>query len=88
MEFIPVGTWRKNIGISNGDKERDKMKIKSIHKANELFGLDLACVFTKNGNYNDKKSDDDIADSINVYASTRNKYRCSVKTMGRRRGNI
>lgn len=86
MEFVPVGTWRKNIGISKGETDRDSMKIKSIYKANELFGLDLKCVFTKGGNYNGDKSDDDIADSINVYASTRNKYK--IKTFGRKGSNV
>ena len=84
-EFISVSTWRKNIGLFDGTekgKERDEMKVKSLHKANELFGLDLACVFTKSGNYNGDKSDDDISDSILVYCSTRDKYR--VKKFGSR----
>lgn len=85
MNFITVGMWRHNIGISTGDKDRDSMKVKSLHKANELFDLDLACVFTKGGNYNGDKSDDDIADSINLYASTRKKYQVPIKHFGKRR---
>ena len=47
----------------------------------KLFGLNLACVFTKSGNYNGIKSDDDISDAILVYASTRDKYK--IKRFGR-----
>lgn len=78
IEFIAVSTWRRNIGLFDGTekgKERDEMKVKSIRKANELFDLDLACIFTKSGKYNPKKSDDDIADSILIYCSTRDKYK-------------
>lgn len=78
IEFIPVSTWRKDIGLFDGTekgKERDEMKVKSIRKANELFGIDLALTFTRTGKYNPKKSDDDIADSIMVYCSTRTKYK-------------
>jgi len=82
--FKAVGTWRKDIGISCGEKDRDHMKIKSIEKANELFGLNLNCVLTKSGNYNGNKSDDDIADSILIYASTRDKYKVEQKHFGRR----
>jgi Holliday junction resolvasome RuvABC endonuclease subunit len=77
VEFIDVGTWRKNIGLYDGTKEgkeRDVLKAHSIQKANELFGLDLKCIYTKSGNYNSDKSDDDISDSILIYASTRPKY--------------
>lgn len=78
MNFISVSTWRKEIGLFDGTekgKERDNMKIKSIQKANELFNIELSLVFTKNGNYNGDKSDDDISDSILIYCSTRNKYK-------------
>ena len=84
IEFIHVNTWRKNIGISDGDKDRDNKKIRSIEKANELFGLELPCVFTKFGNYNPQKSADDEADAILVYASTLDEYRVKVRTIGRR----
>ena len=30
IEFVGVGTWRKNIGISTGERDRNSMKIKSI----------------------------------------------------------
>lgn len=83
VDFISVGTWRKNIGISCGGKERDEMKVKSIQKANELFNINLSLVFTKNGNYNPNKSDDDISDSILIYCSTRDKYKVK-KGFGRR----
>lgn len=84
--FISVSNWRTNIGLFDGTekgKERDEMKVKSIHKANELFGLNLQCVFTKGGNYNGSKSDDDISDSILIYASTRDKYKIKKKSFGR-----
>lgn len=77
IEFIPVATWRRKIGLFDGTvegKERDNLKIHSIKKANKLFDLDLQCVLTKGGNYNPEKSDDDISDSILIYASTREKY--------------
>lgn len=84
VEFINVNTWRKNIGISDGDKNRDNKKIRSIEKANELFGLELPCVFTKFGNYNSIKSADDEADAILVYASTLEKYKVEIRHIGRR----
>lgn len=77
IEFISVATWRKNIGLFDGTekgKERDEMKIKSIRKANELFGINLPLEFTKSGNFNSKKSNDDTADAILLYCSTRDKY--------------
>lgn len=77
VNFIRVGAWRKKIGLFDGTKEgkeRDILKQHSIEKANELFGLDLNCVFTKSGKYNGSKSDDDISDSILIFASTREKY--------------
>lgn len=87
IEFRSVSSWRSDIGLFDGTKEgkeRDNMKIKSIQRANELFGLDLACVFTRNGKYNESKSDDDISDGILVYASTLDKYKVKKKTFGRR----
>ena len=87
IEFIPVSTWRSNIGLYNGTeegKERDNLKIASIIKANELFGIDLKCLYTRNGTYKSKGSDDDIADSILVYASTRDKYKIKSKSFGRK----
>lgn len=96
IEFIGVSTWRKNIGLFDGTekgKERDEMKVKSIKKANELFGIDLALTFTRTGKYNPKKSDDDIADSIMVFCSTRKKYKkkennfiSRYKASGKRKG--
>lgn len=91
IEFISVSTWRSHIGLYNGTskgKERDNLKINSINLANEIFKLDLKCVFTKSGKYNEKKSDDDISDSILLYASTRKKY-CNRKRgiFGRKEDN-
>lgn len=72
---ITVSKWRKDIGINIGDKHRDVKKVKSIKLANEMFNLHLALEFTKSGRYSEEKSDDDIADSILLYASTRDKYK-------------
>lgn len=72
VQFIPVSTWRSDIGLYDGStegKERDNLKQHSIEKANELFGLDLKYVSKSS-----KKNDDDISDSILIYASTREKY--------------
>ncbi len=83
IKFVNVNTWRKDIGISDGSKDRDSKKIRSIEKANELFNIELPCVFTKFGNYNALKSADDEADAILVYASTLDKYRVK-RGIGRR----
>lgn len=83
-EFIQVATWRSNLGLLDEKKNRDELKVKSLELANKLFGLNLACVFTKNGNYNGNKSDDDISDAILVYASTREKYKIEKKIFGRK----
>ena len=48
----------------------------------DTFKINLNCVLTKSGRYNEKKSDDDIADSILLYASNFDKY-CNKK-----RGNF
>lgn len=85
LTLIPVSTWRKNIGLYDGTREgmeRDNMKIHSIQKANDLFNLDLKICYTKSGKYNGDKSDDDIADSILLYASNIHKY-CKTKGFGK-----
>ena len=83
IQYINVGTWRKNIGINNGkDQRRNAKKIKSIEKANELFNLDLPLEFTSSGNYKENGSDD-IADSILLYCSTRDKYKVKGKSFGK-----
>lgn len=84
IQFIEVGTWRKNIGISTGDKNREAKKIKSIEKANELFNLSLPINYTKGGNYKEEGSDD-ISDSILLYCSTRNKYKVQPKSFGKKK---
>ena len=91
IEFISVSTWRSHIGLYDGTakgKERDNLKVNSIKLANEIFDIDLKYTITKSGNYNDKKSDDDIADSILLYASTIKKY-CERKRgkFGRKESN-
>ena len=75
FESIRVDQWRKAIGINTGDKHRDVKKVQSLRLANKMFSLDLNIVFTKNGTYSEEKSDDDVADAILLYASTREKYR-------------
>ena len=83
IQYINVGTWRKNIGINSGkDQRRNAKKIKSIEKANELFNLDLPLEFTSSGNYKENGSDD-IADSILLYCSTRDKYKVKGKSFGK-----
>ena len=83
IEDIEVSTWRKNIGINEGkDQRRNAKKIKSIEKANELFGLDLPIEFTQGGNYKSNGSDD-ISDAILIYSSTRDKYKKKLKSFGR-----
>lgn len=83
IEYINVGTWRKNIGINSGkDQRRNAKKIKSIEKANELFGLNLPLEFTSGGNYKENGSDD-ISDSILLFCSTRDKYRVKTKSFGK-----
>lgn len=60
IEFISVGTWRKKVGLFDGNGiKREDMKFKSIEKANELFGLNLKWVSKSS-----KKNEDDISDSI------------------------
>ena len=83
IEYINVGTWRKNIGINDGkDQRRDAKKIKSIEKANELFNINLPLEFTSGGNYKPCGSDD-ISDAINLYSSTRDKYKVKLKSFGK-----
>lgn len=87
VEFIPVSTWRSNISLYDGTeegKERDNLKIASIDKANKMFSLDLKKVFTRTGKFKSGFSDDDISDSILVYASTRDKYKIKSKSFGRK----
>ena len=83
IEYIAVGTWRKNIGINDGkDQRRNAKKIKSIEKANELFSLNLPLEFTSGGNYKENGSDD-ISDAILLGAQTRDKYRVKPKSFGK-----
>lgn len=75
IDFIPVSTWRKNIGMFSGDtadQKRDKLKENSIKLANQMFNLNL--IFVSPGS---SKNDDDISDSILIAASTMKKYRVS-----------
>ena len=83
VEYINVGTWRKNLGINDGkDQRRNAKKIKSIEKANELFNINLPLEFTSGGNYKENGSDD-IADACNIYASLCDKYRVKTKSFGK-----
>lgn len=83
IEYIAVGTWRKNIGINSGkDQRRNAKKIKSIEKANELFGLDLPIEYTSGGNFKENGSDD-ISDSILLYSSVCDKYKIKTKSFGK-----
>lgn len=83
VEYIGVGAWRKNLGINDGkDQRRNAKKIKSIEKANELFNINLPLEFTSGGNYKENGSDD-IADAINIYASTCDKYKIKTKSFGK-----
>ena len=83
IEYISVGTWRKNIGINSGkDQRRNAKKIKSIEKANELFNLNLPLEFTSGGNYKENGSDD-ISDSILLYSSLCDKYKVKLKSFGK-----
>lgn len=85
ISFQAVGTWRKLIGISTGDKTRDEMKQKSILKCNELFGTSYEIHYTKGGKY--KSEWDDITDSVLIYASTFEKYQ-QVKSFGKKRKEV
>lgn len=83
VEYISVGTWRKNIGINSGkDQRRNVKKIKSIEKANELFNLNLPLEFTSGGNYKENGSDD-ISDAILLYSSLCDKYKVKGKSFGK-----
>lgn len=83
IEYIAVGTWRKNIGTNDGkDQRRNAKKIKSIEKANELFNLNLPLEFTSGGNYKENGSDD-ISDAVLLGASTIDKYRVKTKSFGK-----
>lgn len=82
LEYISVITWRKNIGINDGDKRRDSKKIRSIQKVNELFNLDLPISYTRSGNYKSNGSDD-IADAILIGCSQIDKYRVKTKSFGK-----
>lgn len=83
VEYIEVGKWRKNIGINDGkDQRRNAKKIKSIERANELFGLDLPLEFTRGGNYKPNGSDD-ISDAVLLGASMLDKYKVKPKSFGK-----
>ena len=73
IEFLIPSQWRTSMGLYDGTREgtkRAEMKRKSVEKANELFGLNLAwksaCSI---------KNDDDIADAILVaYSQIKKKH--------------
>jgi Holliday junction resolvasome RuvABC endonuclease subunit len=83
LSFKSVADWRKDIGLHDGTKDgmkRDLLKQYSIEKANKMFGLQLTFVSASS-----TLNDDDISDSILLYASTRDKYKVVPKTFGRKR---
>lgn len=62
MEFIQPSSWRSILGLFSGTNEgkhRDELKLKSVEKANELFGLNLIYKSP-----NSKFNQDDISDAI------------------------
>ena len=83
IEYINVGTWRKNLGINDGkDQRRNIKKIKSIEKANELFNINLPLEFTSGGNYKENGSDD-ISDAILIGCAQIDKYKVKTKSFGK-----
>lgn len=83
IEFKEVGTWRSDIGILKGAKDRESQKVYSIEMANKLFNVGLVAEYTKGGNFKETGADDQ-SDSILLYASTRDKYKVKNK---RRKGD-
>ena len=76
IEFIPVATWRRKVGLFDGTtdgKKRENLKKHSIELANKLYKLELNYVSKAS-----KLNDDDISDAILIYHST------LVKTLGRK----
>lgn len=76
LNIIEVSTWRKDIGLfKHKGMTTDEFKVESISMANRLFNLNLSYTLTRTGKFNTKESDDNTADSILIYASTRLKYK-------------
>lgn len=73
IQFLSPSDWRRELGLFDGTRQgmcRDELKRKSVEKANEVFGLDLAWVAPKS-----KKNADDIADAILIaYSQIKPRY--------------
>lgn len=73
VKFLSPADWRREVGLYDGTREgtkRDELKKKSIEKANQLFGLDLAWVAPKSS-----KNEDDVADAIMIaYSQVKPRY--------------
>ena len=60
--FLLPSTWRRELDMYDGTRaglQRDVLKEKAVHMANEIFGLDLKWVKPKS-----TKNEDDIAEAI------------------------
>jgi hypothetical protein len=80
--FLDVDEWRQSLGFLKGNqRDRESMKQKAVDFVNEKFNLNL--YFVKGSKT--KKNDDDIAESIAIVCSTRDKYRKPL-AFGKRRG--
>lgn len=60
IKYIPVSTWRQDLGILKGQRNRTAQKRKAVELVNETFDLDLYYVEGKTS----VKDDDDIAEAI------------------------
>lgn len=73
VKFLSPADWRREVGLYDGTREgtkRDELKKKSIEKANQLFGLDLAWIAPKSS-----KNEDDVADAIMIaYSQVKPRY--------------
>ena len=82
LEFIPVSTWRRLVGLYDGTNEGKKravLKKHSIEKVNELFNLELNWVSD-----NSLKNDDDISDAILLVCSTFVDKKVNTMSIGRK----
>ena len=81
--FLNVDEWRQKLGFLLGnERDRESMKQKAIDFANNTFGLNLH--FVKGSK--SKLQDDDIAESIAIVCSTREKYQYKKPTVKIGRG--
>lgn len=88
IKFIMPTTWRSDLGIYTGSREdtkRDMMKLKTIEKVNEIFGLDLFYNIEKPKSL---KNQDDIGDAIGIAYSQINPVSTPIKKGMGRKANI